>query len=250
MPTPVTYAVTDDIAHIELNRPQAANTIDLSLAQALEEAATRASEDEEARAVVLSGAGERFCGGGDVSTFADPEEPAKYVRELAMTADRAVHLLESMRKPVVSAVHGAVAGGGLGIMLAGDVVIAAEGTKIVFAYPKIGLTPDCGASVSLPRAMGQQRALAFALLGQALSAEQAREQGLVTEIAADPLVRAHEIARAWADGPAEAYGETRFLLRASADRIREEAGLDEAETISERSASPEAQELMAKFLGR
>ncbi|WP_338749641.1 enoyl-CoA hydratase/isomerase family protein [Janibacter alittae] len=246
----VTYSVTDGVAHIELNRPEAANTIDMGLARALGEAAVAAREDDGVRAVVLSGAGKRFCGGGDVSTFADSDDPSGYVHELATTADAGIHVLESMAKPVVSAVHGAVAGGGLGVMLSGDVVVAAEGTKFVFAYPAIGLTPDCGTSASLPRAMGQQRALAFALSGAALTSEQALAHGLVTEVAADPLTRAHELAATWAGGAAVAFGEARRLLRAGVTGSRQEIGRDEAGTISARSTSPEAQALFAQFLGR
>ncbi len=250
MTTPVSYTVADGIAHIELDRPEAANTIDLPLARALREAAARATADEEVRAVLLSGAGARFCGGGDVSTFAAAQDPSGFVAELAATMDEAMHLLETMRKPIVTAVQGAVAGGGLGVMLAGDVVVAAEGTKFVFAYPLIGLTPDCGASVALPRAMGRQRALAFALRGVPLTAEEAREQGLVAEVVPDPLERARELATVWAAGASAAYGEARRLLRASAGRSREESGQDEVETISARSTTPEARALFAAFLQR
>lgn len=246
----VTYTVTDGVAHIELNRPEAANTIDMPLATGLAEAATSAAEDDSVRAVLLTGAGARFCGGGDVATFADAEEPSSYVRELAVTADAAVQTLETMAKPVVAAVQGAVAGGGLGIMLAADVIIAAEGTKFVFAYPNIGLSPDCGTSASLPRVLGQQRALAFALLGAPMTAEQALEQGLVTQIVADPGARAREIAGTWVAGAAEAFGTARQLLRASGDIIREEVGQDEADMIGRLSMSPQARELFAQFLGR
>lgn len=250
MTQPVTYTVTDGIAHIQLNRPEAANALDMPLARALAEAAVSARDDEGVRAVVLSGAGPRFCGGGDVASFANSSDPTGYVHELALTVDGAVQVLESMAKPVATAVQGAVAGGGLGIMLAGDVVIAAEGTKFVFAYPNIGLTPDCGGTTSLPRAMGQHRALAFALSGKPLNAQQATEQGLVAEVSADPLERAFELAGMWVAGSAAAYGQARRLLRASAGRSREENGIDEAETISARSTTPEAQALFAKFLGR
>lgn len=250
METPVSYSVSDGIGHIELNRPDAANTIDLPLARALGEAAQHAADDTDVRAVLLSGAGARFCGGGDVSTFAGAEDPHDYVHELATTADAAVATLQTMPKPVVSAVHGAVAGGGLGIMLAGDVVVAAAGTKFVFAYPKIGLTPDCGTSVGLPLAMGRQRALAFALRGAPLSADEAHEQGLVAEVVADPVERARELATVWAAGASEAYGQARRLLRAGADRSLAESRRDEADTIAARSTSAEARDLFAAFLGR
>ena len=202
------------------------------------------------RAVVLSGAGKRFCGGGDISTFADADDPSGYVHELAATADAAVQVLESMPKPVVTAVHGAVAGGGLGLMLTGDVVIAAEETKFVVAYPGIGLSPDCGTSTALPLAMGRQRALAFALSDRPLTAHEAREQGLVAEVVADPLARARELAATWAAGASGAYGEARRLIRAGTDRPRGESSRDEAETIGRRAGQPQTQELFAKFLKR
>lgn len=248
--TEVTYTVADGIAHIELNRPESANTINMPLALALSEAATNAAEDDSVRAVVLSGAGTRFCGGGDVASFADAEEPSSYVRELATTADAAVQTLEGMVKPVVAAVQGAVAGGGLGIMLSADVIVAAEGTKFVFAYPNIGLTPDCGTTASLPRALGQQQALAFAMLGAPMSADQAAAQGLVTQVVPDPGARAREIAEMWVAGAWEAYGQTRRLIRGSGDLIREEVGQDEADMISRLSMSPETHERFAQFLGR
>ena len=250
MEAPVGYSVTGGIGHIELNRPEAANAIDLPLARALGEAAGRAAADEGVRAVVLSGAGSRFCGGGDVGRFAGAEDPSGYIHELATTADGAIETLRTMPKPVVTAVHGAVAGGGLGIMLGGDVVVAAEATTFVFAYPKIGLTPDCGTSVALPLAMGRQRALAFALRGAPLSAQEAHDQGLVAEVVADPLERARELATVWAGGASEAYGQARRLLRAGADRPRAESFRDEADTIAARSTSAEARDLFAAFLGR
>ena len=98
--------------------------------------------------------------------------------------------------------------------------------------------------------MGRQRALAFALRDQPLSADEAREQGLVAEVAADPLARARELAATWAAGPAGAYGQTRRLLRAGSLRSREESGRDEAETIRARASLPETQALFDAFLGR
>ncbi|MGM7666546.1 enoyl-CoA hydratase/isomerase family protein [Microbacterium sp. A93] len=250
MPQPVTLTVSEHIGHIQLNRPEAANTITLPLASALVEAVARVSADPDVHAVLLSGAGTRFCGGGDISSFTSASAPGPYLTELAATADTAVQTLESLKKPVVAAVQGAVAGGGLGIMLAADVIIAAEGTKFVYAYPSIGLTADCGASASLPRAMGLHRALAFALLGRPLDAAEAQSQGLVTEIAADPLARAHDVAAGWAAGAPEALGEARVLLRQSTTGTREEIGAREASMMGERVVTAEAQALMAAFLNR
>ena len=216
----VTCTVTDGVAHIELNRPDMANTLNMALGTGLRAAAEQVAADESVRAVVISGAGQRFCGGGDISSFVDAEDTAAALHELAVAGDEAVAAIEALEVPVAVAVHGAVAGAGLGVMLAGDVVIAAEGTKFVVAYPTIGLVPDCGTSTLLPLAMGRQRALAFALRDQPMGADEAREQGLVAEVVTDPLARARELAAAWAAGPTGAYGQTRRLLRAGSLRPR------------------------------
>lgn len=246
----VTWAVRDGVAHLELNRPDAANSLDLALARGLQAAVDRVAGDDAVRAVVVSGAGRRFCAGGDVASFADAEDPPAYLHQLAAEADAAVRALAELPVPVVAAVHGAVAGAGLAIMLSCDLVLADPATKFVFAYPSIGLTPDCGVSWLLPRAVGQQRALAFALGGAPLTAEQALEWGLVTEVAAEPRARAEALARSLTEGSAAALGTTRRLLRGAWDQDRAAVGELEARTISQRLATPEARSLVARFLGR
>lgn len=247
--TVINYTVTDGIAHIELNRPEATNGIDMALATGLREAAEAARDDDAVRVVLLTGAGKRFCGGGDIASFVDEEDPT-YLQQLAEEAGAAVMTLEDLAKPVVVAVQGAVAGGGLGIMLSGDLVIAQAGTKFVFAYPAIGLTPDCGVSYLLPRAMGQQRALAFALAGRPLAAEEAQAQGLVAEVVEDAAARGRELATSLAKGASGAFGDSRRLLRASWTRDRATSAADEATTLSSRGQGEDARALFAAFLGR
>lgn len=250
MTQPVTLNITDGIAQLQLNRPAEANTINMPLAEALLGAATRLQAADDVRAVVLSGAGARFCGGGDIGAFMEAPDQQQFLSDLATAADTAVQVLESLPIPIVAAVHGAVAGGGLGIMLAADVVVAAGDTKFVFAYPDIGITPDCGASASLERAMGSHRALAFALSGAAIFADQAQAQGLVTEVAADPLARALQIAQSWSARAAGALGATRLLMRQNAQLPRAEVGQREAVSIGDRMMSAEAQRLVEQFFSR
>ncbi|KRE38914.1 enoyl-CoA hydratase [Janibacter sp. Soil728] len=247
--TAVELTVADGIGHIQLNRPEASNTVDMALATGLREAVTAAAADDSVRAVLLTGSGKRFCSGGDIRSFVDEEDP-DYLQRLAEEAGAAVMALEDLAKPVVVAVQGAVAGGGLGIMLGGDLIVAQEGTKFVFAYPGIGLTPDCGVSYLLPRAIGQQRALAFALSGRPMSAQEALAQGLVAEVVEDAAARGREIATALAAGAAGAFGDSRRLLRASWTRDRATSAADEARTLSTRGQGEEARALFAKFLGR
>ncbi|MFC6152823.1 enoyl-CoA hydratase/isomerase family protein [Nocardioides yefusunii] len=249
----VTYAVRDGVAHITLNRPSAANALDVGLSHALRLAAERAASDESAKSVLVSGSGARFCGGGDVPAFAAAEDKPAFLHQLALDADAAVRGLESLEKPVVAAVHGAVAGAGLAIMLAADVIVAAQQTKFVFAYPGIGLTPDCGVSYLLPRAIGQQRALGFALANKPVTAATAHEWGMVTEVVHDADVavsRATQVALDFAAGPASALGQARRLLRAGWEIDRTAVGVEEARTISRAVAGAEAVRLIERFVAR
>lgn len=246
----VEYDVSDGVAHIELNRPDAANAFDLETTRALAGSVALAGEDRDVRAVLVSGAGSRFCAGGDVTSFAAAVDQPAYIHQLATELDAAHRALSTLEKPVVAAVHGAVAGAGLALMLSCDVVTAAPGTKFVFAYPGIGFTPDCGLSYLLPRAIGQQRALAFSLVGKPASASEALAWGMITEVVDDAPARAADLARTWAAGPAMALGQVRRLLRQGWEMDRAETGAEEARTIAEMVKGAEAQVLISRFVGR
>jgi 2-(1,2-epoxy-1,2-dihydrophenyl)acetyl-CoA isomerase len=246
----VQYAESGGVARITLNRPEVANAFDRDTTREFVAAVCRAQEASEVRSILLSGSGARFCAGGDVESFASADDQPAYLHRLAVELDAAFRQLGELAKPVVAAVHGAVAGAGLALILSCDVVVAAPETKFVFAYPAVGLTPDCGLSYLLPRAIGQQRALAFALLGKAAVASQAVEWGLISEIATDPLSRAKQIATEIADGPAAALGQARRLLRRGWALDRMETGKEEARTIAEAVAGAEAQTLIRNFANR
>jgi 2-(1,2-epoxy-1,2-dihydrophenyl)acetyl-CoA isomerase len=246
----VEYDVADGVAHIRLNRPDSANAFDLDTTRVFAAAVDRVGQDPDVRAVLVSGAGSRFCAGGDVASFAAAEDQPAYIHQLAVELDAAFRALGAMEKPVVAAVHGAVAGAGLALMLSCDVVVSAPGTKFVFAYPGIGFTPDCGLSYLLPRAIGQQRALTFALVGKPATAAEALAWGLVGEVTGDTQARAAELARTLAAGPATALGEVRRLLRQGWEMDRAETGLEEARTITEMVKGAEAQALIKEFVSR
>lgn len=249
MSNPVNTTISNGVCHIELNRPDHANSLNLELAQGLQHAAGIA-EDPEVRSVLITGAGPRFCAGGDLASFAGKDDASELIHELAVTADDGIQRLERLQKPIVAAVQGSVAGAGLAIMLAADVIYAAPDTKFVFAYPSVGLTPDCGASKSLPAAMGLQRALAFALSGKPLDVAQAMGQGLVTAIAEEPRTDAQQLAETWAKAAGAALGATRALMRSANATPRSEIGRQEATMIAHRAGQPEAQSLMELFMQR
>jgi 2-(1,2-epoxy-1,2-dihydrophenyl)acetyl-CoA isomerase len=246
----VTYDVADGVAHLELNRPHAGNALDLHLTRALRAAVDRAGADEEVRSVLVTGSGNLFCAGGDLGSILAAVDPAAYLLDLATEADAAIRVLAGLVKPVVGSVHGAVAGAGLGLMLSCDVVVAGSDTKFVFAYPTVGLTPDCGVSYLLPRAIGQQRALSFGLTGQSLTADQALAWGLVSELDDDVVARGRALAVSLAAGPARALGQARRLLRESWETDRVAAGTEEARTISELVMGEEAHSRISRFVAR
>jgi 2-(1,2-epoxy-1,2-dihydrophenyl)acetyl-CoA isomerase len=246
----VQYDEAGGLACIELNRPDAANAFDLETTRELAEAVARAAADDGVRAVLLAGAGPRFCGGGDVAAFAGTDDQPAYIHQMAIELDAVCRAVGALEKPVVAAVHGAVAGAGLSLMLSCDLVVAHPRTKFVFAYPGIGFTQDCGLSYLLPRAIGQQRALAFALVGKPASAAEALAWGMVTEVADEPRARATHLAQTLADGPATALGHVRRLIRAGWEMDRVETGLEEARTITEMVKGSEAQALITRFVDR
>jgi 2-(1,2-epoxy-1,2-dihydrophenyl)acetyl-CoA isomerase len=244
----ISYGVNDGVARIELNRPAAANAFDLPTAHAFGEAIDRAAGDDAVRTVLLTGSGKRFCAGGDVAAMVEAENQSDFIKELAVTLDAANQALAALEKPVVVAVQGAVAGAGLSVMLSGDIIVAAPGTKFVIAYPGVGLVPDVGASWLLPRAIGQQRALHMALTNTPIDADKALDWGLVTEIG--EASRAEELAATLASGPVFALGQARRLIRHSFETDRAGAGADEAETISRAVQTEDAQRLLEAFTKR
>lgn len=248
----VNYSVADGVAHIELNRPNAANAFDMATAEAFDAAVRAAGEDDAVRAVLLTGAGKRFCAGGDVAAMVAADDQAAFLQELADALDLGARRLDALAKPVVCAVQGAVAGAGNSVMLAADVIVAAESTKFVMAYPGVGLTPDIGVTWLLPRAVGQVRALEYALTGRTLSAVEAREWGLVTSVVADDEVQsaARGLAVKLAAGPVFALGQARRMIRRSWEVSREEAGTDESRTISEAVTTADAQERLKAFTSK
>lgn len=237
------------VGRIILNRPDASNAVDLVTAAAFGAALDAAATDDDVAAILVTGAGKRFCAGGDVASMAAADDQAAYLRELADALDGVLQRLAAVPKPVVVGVQGAVAGAGMAVMLSGDVIVAAESTKLVTAYAGVGLTPDCGLSWLLPRAVGHQRAAELLLTGRALSATEARDWGMVTRVVEDDAIEAEALALAEkiAAGPAFALGQARRLLHASWTATRTEAGADESVTIADAVNRPEAQALIAGF---
>lgn len=247
---PVLLSVADGVAHVELNRPEASNTIDLPWTEAFTSALQQVGDDDTVRVVLLTGRGRMFCAGGDLGAMDAAPDRSAYLQELADALHVGVRLLDGLDKPVVVGVHGAAAGAGLSLVLGGDLVVAGRSASFVTAYTSVGLTPDGGQSWLLPRVVGLQRALELTLTPRRLSADEAQEWGIVGRVVEDEAVadEAHALARRLADGPAVAFGRARRLLRSSYDTGLSDRLDVEARTIAASVAEPESAALITRFL--
>ncbi len=208
----------DSVATITLNRPDAYNALTLPLARELFQAVLEVDEDPAVRCVVLTGAGKAFCGGGDVKDFAESlPRIGILIKELTTFIHGAVSRLARSPKPVLVAVNGVAAGGGLSLALSGDLVLAAESARFTMAYSKIAATPDGSSSYFLPRLIGLRRALELYLTNRVLSAREALEWGLVTRVVPDAELgtAVEALARELAQGPTRAIGAAKVLFQQS-----------------------------------
>jgi 2-(1,2-epoxy-1,2-dihydrophenyl)acetyl-CoA isomerase len=252
---PVLFELADDgVARVRLNRADAANGLNLELLTTLHETLVRCHADSRVRALLLSGAGRNFCAGGDVREFAAQGEalPA-HLRIATHHLQACAAALLALDAPVVAAVQGyAAGGGGLGLVCASDLVVAAESARFMLGATRVGMAPDAGLSVTLARLIGQRRALELALSDRELSATEALELGLVTRVVADGEleVAALALARELAGRPARAMAETKRLMWAGVDRSVVDALADEARAVSELSGRPDARKALAAVIKR
>lgn len=174
-----------------LDRPTVLNAVNAAMADELGRALRDAAEDEAVRAVLLTGAGRAFCAGQDLSEVVPrPGEPLPDLGEVvARQYTPLVRAIRTLEKPVVCAVNGVAAGAGANLALACDIVLAAADASFVQSFSRIGLIPDSGGTFILPRIVGLQRAAALTMLGEKLSADRAREWGLVYDVVPTALLR-------------------------------------------------------------
>ena len=219
----ILYAEHGAVAVVTLNRPQSLNSFTRAMHQALQAALARASDNPTIRALVVTGAGRGFCAGLDLSELdftpgeglLERASPGPVIRDSFNPTARA---FMNLRMPTVAAVNGVAAGAGASLAMACDVVIASPNASFVQAFSKIGLIPDAGGSWLLVERLGLARAMALALTGDKLPAAQAREWGLIWDVADDALGVAKALAERLAAMPTQALVSTRALLRDAGTR--------------------------------
>lgn len=241
------YAVTDGVAAITLDRPERMNSLNAAMRAELGEALARAPR--EARAIVLTGAGDAFSAGQDLGE-ADSFSEVNLERLLNEEYAPLIRLVEDCPVPVIAAVNGAAAGAGANLALAADLVIAARSASFREPSTRIGLVPDAGGTWRLPRLVGMARALGMCLLAEPVPAEQAAAWGLIWEVVDDAALndRAAELAARLAGGPTVAYRLTRRALRQAAGNGLEAQLALEARLQGEAGATRDFMEGVAAFL--
>jgi len=211
----IDFTVADGVATITLDRPDAANALDLRMSQDLLSVASHCDANPAIRAVILTGRGRMFSAGGDITSFvAAGEDVSELMRNMTAFLHSAVARFLRMNAPLITAVNGAAAGAGLSMALMGDIILAASSAKLTMAYTKLGVSPDGSSSFTLPRLVGMARAKEMMLLNPVYSADEAAAKGLVTAVVPDEqlMAKAQEIAAQLARGPTVAYGEAKRLL--------------------------------------
>lgn len=233
------------VRKIRMNRPEKKNALTLAMYEAMAASIEDAGQSDGVKCLIIAGAPDVFCAGNDLKDFVTMAGSG----ELAAPIVRFLHALARCGKPLVAAVSGAAVGVGTTMLLHCDQVIASDNAVLLTPFVSLGLVPEGGSSLIAPRLMGQARAFSLLVMGKPLSAEQARDAGIVNAVvpAAELDTRAFVTANEIAALPTESVVEARRLMRGSVEEIV--ARIDEeVEAFKTRLASPEAQKALAAFL--
>ena len=219
----VLFAERGAVAIATLNRPQALNSFTRQMHRELGDAMGRVEANPAIRALVITGAGRGFCAGADLAEFdfapgPDLVERANPGPVIDQAFNPTVRRLQALRVQTIAAVNGVAAGAGASLAMTCDIAIAAPGASFIQAFSKIGLIPDAGGSWFLVERLGLARALALAMTGDKLPAVQAKEWGMIWDVADDPLAAALAMAEKLSVMPTRALVATRHLLRDGATR--------------------------------
>lgn len=245
---------SDDIVTLTLNRPAVFNAIDDVLAAELSERCRAHAVDGSVRAVIITGEGRGFCGGGDLKRLQElgADGTGEGFHRVAGLFHEAVYAIRCMDKAVIAAINGAAAGGGFSLALACDYRVISASAFMQLAYTSHGLSIDGGGTFTLPRLIGHSAALAIALMDERMDAERCRQVGLVHEVVAPDELRARavELAQRFAAMPTTVIGRTKRLLNRSFDSSLEAQLEVERHELVRASLHPEGVEGMASFLER
>lgn len=213
----IDFAVTDGAATLTLNRPDRLNSFNVQMHEEVRAALDTVETDSTIRALLITGAGRGFCAGQDLSdrSVSPGGEAVDLGHSVETYYNPLIRRLTSLPMPVICAVNGVAAGAGANIALACDIVLAAKGAKFIQSFANIGLIPDSGGTWVLPRLIGQARALAIALTGEPVKADQAEDWGMIWKAVEteDLMTEATALLHKFAAGPTLGLAATKLRIR-------------------------------------
>ena len=249
----ILLAKDNGLATITLNAPDKLNAVSRKMIAEIKTCWEELAADTSVRAVLLTGAGRGFCAGADL---ADPDREASATADSGAALDKyfnpTIRAMRALPKPIVSAVNGVAAGVGMSFALASDIAIAGKSASFLQAFARIGLLPDGGSTWFLPRLVGEQRARALAMLAPQISAQEAKDWGLIWDVVDDAelMKTATDLARRLADGPTMALSRIKEALgRASGNTLSQQLDV-ERDFQRELGRSGDFKEGVAAFLAK
>jgi len=247
----IAFEQSGPVIRITLHRPDAANGMNDTMTGELADAAARC-DTPATKAVVLTGSGRFFCAGGDLKAFSASPSRGRFIKGVADDLHRAISTFARMDAVFVTAVNGTAAGAGFSLAITGDLVLAAESASFTMAYTKVGLSPDGSSSYYLPRLVGMRRAQELMLTNRTLTAAEAYEWGLVTEVVPDNGLadRAVALTDELSGGSRRSHGAVKTLLLSSLKNSLEEQMELEGRTIAEQADSADGHEGVDAFLAK
>ncbi len=234
---PALLGIEGPIATITLNRPTAFNSVNLAIAQKLEQLAAEVESNDDVRVLVIEGEGRAFSAGGDLQTIgaaAAADTIAPVVGELLKHYHAFIGTLRRMPQIVLTSVHGSAAGAGMGLAFVADLCIATEDARFTPAYAKIGVSPDGGSTVGMVGTVGVRRALQIFLAEDSFSAQQAFDWGLVVKVVPAPELKAatRQLAERLAQNSIAAIAGTKALIyQAAVTPTKQQLDAEEAGII-------------------
>lgn len=239
---------------VQMNRPKASNGLDMEMLEALLGVLRRCMGEPGIGVVLLSGRGRNFCAGGDVHTFASKgEQLPYYIRQATSLLQEVIGALIHLDAPVISAVQGYTAGGGgMGLLCASDLVIAADSARFLAGATRVGMAPDAGLSVTLPRLIGARRATEMLLTNNTVDAAEALSLGLVNRVVAqaDLATATLDYAAKLATGAPRALAATKRLLWSGVGLGVDAAMPEESRTVADLCRTADAHEGLAAVIGK
>jgi 2-(1,2-epoxy-1,2-dihydrophenyl)acetyl-CoA isomerase len=251
---PALLALRGSVGVLQLNRPESANGLSIEMLEGLHATLKRCIAEPRIRVVLLTGSGPNFCAGGDVHEFAAKgDELANHIRRATAMLQEVIGCLIHLDAPVVAAVHGYTAGGGgMGLMCASDLVIAAQSAKFLAGATRVGMAPDAGLSVTLPRLIGARKATEMLFMNAPVTADEALALGLINRVVPD--AEFHGAAFAYAEklaaGAPLALAATKRLLWAGVGASVEAAMPEESRTVADLCRSSDVREGLAAVIDK